>query len=440
MAFHNIHKVIVRLNNRNYTHRVTSGINLRGVSLNDLYNRIKPCLNQTILSKYKFGYAGEVYIEEDKFEEEYSQYLPMLEKYFSQKKPFYCNRNGTYYSTDLAVTADLVKNIALDAPIILNLELSYDNKRYIIFSLTEYMLSCIAKLVGVIFSYTSLEVNYYKALKEYLIDLTDYITGIIFNEELVQFPPLPLGLIDRLILDMKKLNISHVREYSEMDNILIMSISYFALCDYIGEHDIIISPLQGAALIPPFFISMQKYTTDRNCCSGLVGYEYVRFSKYDKDHYCELSLLDQVYLLSTQYPECTNIILIDDNTGTATTIKSIKQELLKYFKNISTCALEYYWEGKIFKSDYPAFQLNEIDLITPLCYRYFKILEEHLEFLKDEINIDFRYDLVKFSKIEMIYDKIDYYSYINSNCTETSTKTRILNIYERIMEIIKILS
>jgi hypothetical protein len=175
-------------------------------------------------------------------------------------------------------------------------------------------------------------------------------------------------------------------------------------------------------------------------CSGLVGYEYVRFSKYDKDHYCELSLLDQVHLLSAQYPECINIILIDDNTGTATTIKSVKQELLKYFKNISTCALEYYWEGKIFKSDYPAFQLNEIDLITPLCYRYFKILEEHLEFLKNETDINFRYDLVEFSKINMIYDKIDYFSYINTNCTENSIKTRILNIYERIMEIIKILS
>ncbi len=408
--------------------------------MNDLYKIIKPYLNQTILSKYKFGYAGEVYIESDKFEEEYSHYLPILEKYFSLKKPYYCNRNGTYYSTDLVATTDLVKNIALDAPIILNLKLSNDNKRYIIFSLTEYMLSCIAKLVGVIFSYTSLDVNYYKALKEYLIDLTDYITGIIFNEELVPFPPLSLGLIDRLLMDMKKLNISQVREYSEMDNILIMFISYFALCDYIGEHDIIISPLQGAALIPPFFISMQKYTTDRNCSFGLTGYEYVRFSKYDNDHYCELSLIDQVHLLSTQYPECTNIILIDDNTGTATTIKSVKQELLKYFKNISTCALEYYWEGKIFKSDYPAFQLNEIDLITPLCYRYFRILEEHLEFLKNETEINFRYDLVEFSKINMIYDKIDYSSYIDTNCTETSIKIRILNIYERIMEIVKILS
>jgi hypothetical protein len=413
---------------------------LRGVILNDLYKLIKPYINKTILSKYKFGYAGEVYIESDKFEEDYSRYLPILEKYFSLKKPFYCNRNGSYYSTDLVVTTDMVKNIALDAPIILSLELSYDNKRYIIFSLTEYMLSCIAKLVGVIFSYTSLDVNYYKALKKYLIDLTDYITGIIFNEELVQFPPLSLDLIDRILMDMKKLNISQVREYSEMDNILIMFISYFALCDYIGEHDIIVSPLQGAALIPPFFISMQKYTTDRNSCSGLSGYEYVRFSKYDKDHYCELSLLDQVHLLSTQYPECTNIILIDDNTGTATTIKSIKQELLKYFKNISTCALEYYWEGKIFKSDYPAFHLNEIDLITPLCYRYFRILEDHLEFLKNETDINFRYDLVEFSKINMIYDKIDYCSYINANCTEKSTKTRIFNIYDRVMEIVKILS
>lgn len=408
--------------------------------MNDLYNMIKPFLNQTILSKYKFGFAGEVYIEADRFEEEYNQNLPILEKYFSLKKPFYCNRNYTYYSTDLNETTDLVKNIAFDAPIILNLELSYDNKRYIIFSLTEYMLSCIAKLVGVIFSYTSLDVNYYKALKEYLIDLTDYITQIIFDEELNQFPPLSFDLIDSIISDMKDLNISDVREYSEMDNILIMFITYFALCDYIGEHDIIISPLQGAALIPPFFISMQKYTNSMNRCCGLAGYEYVRFSKYDNNHYCELSLIDQVHLLSAQYPESTNILLIDDNTGTATTIKSIKQELLKYFKNISTCALEYYWEGKIFNADYPAFQLDEIDLITPLCYRYFKILEEHLKFLKNKEDINFRYDLVEFSKINMIYDKIDYSLYINNNCIEASTKTRIFSVYERIKDVMEMLS
>lgn len=408
--------------------------------MNDLYELIKPFLSQTILTKYKFGYAGEVYIETDKFEEEYNQYLPILAKYFSLKKPFYCNRNYTYYSTDLIETADLVKNIALDAPIIINLELSYDNKRYIVFSLTEYMLSCVAKLVGVIFCYTSLNCNYYKALKEYLIDLTDYITQIIFNEDLTQFPPLSFALIDSIISDMKKLNISYVREYSEMDNILIMFITYFALCDYVGEYDIIISPLQGAALIPPFFISMQKYINIMNGCSCLAGYDYVRFSKYDNNHYCELSLPEQVSLLSTQYPENMNILFIDDNTGTGTTLKSIKQELLKFFKNISTGAIEYYWEGKVFRADYQAFQLDEIDLITPLCYRYFRILEEHLEILKNEKDINFRYDVVRFNKINMIYEEIDYYLYINSMCLETSTKTKILSIYERIHDIMEILS
>lgn len=408
--------------------------------MNDLYETIKPFLNKTILSKYKFGFAGEVYIEADKFEEEYNQYFLILEKYFSLKKPFYCNRNHTYYSTDISETTDLIKNIVIDAPIILSLELSYDNKRYIIFSLTEYMLSCIAKLVGVIFSYTNLDDVYYKELKEYLIDLTDYITRIIFDEELNQFPPLSLGLIDSIIMDMKELSISNIREYSEMDNILIMFVTYFALCDYIGEHDIIISPLQGAALIPPFYISMQKYTNMMNKGSGLAGYEYVRFSKYDNTHYCELSLLDQVHLLSHHYPESTNILLIDDSTGTAITLKSIKIELLKYFKKISTCALEYYWEGKIFKADYQAFQLDDIDLITPLCYRYFKILEEHIEYLKNVQDYNFRYDLVEFSKINMIYDKMDYCSYINSNCKEPSANIRTLNIYEKIKEIMLILS
>lgn len=398
----------------------------------------RPFLSKTIISNYKFGFAGEVYIETDKFKEDYNQHLQILEKYFCLKKPFYCNRNYTYYSTDLIETTNLIKNIAIDAPIILDLELSYENKRYIIFSLTEYMLSCIAKLVGVIFSYPSLNVNYDKALKEYLIDLTDYVVQIIFDEELNQFPTRSVDLIDSIICDLKEFNVTDVREYSEMDNILIMFITYFALCDYIGEHDLIISPLQGAAIIPPFFISMQKYI-NMNRRSSLKGYEYVRFSKYDKDHYCELTLPEQVYLLSTKYPECTSIMLIDDNTGTATTLKSIKQELLKYFNNITTCALEYYWEGKIFRSDYQAFELDDIDLITPLCYRYFKILEEHLEFLKNEKDSNFRYDLVQFSKVNMIYQKIDFCSYINDNCKETLAKIRILDIYKRIKETMEIL-
>lgn len=405
--------------------------------MKDSYKIIKPFLNQTILSKYKFGFAGEVYIEIEKFEEEYHQYSSILEKYFSLKKPFYCNRNSTYYSMDLIETIDLIKNIALDAPIILHSDISCENRRYIIFSLTEYMLSCIAKLVGVTFSYGSFGVIYHKVLKEYLLDLTDYITQIIFDEELTLFPPMSFSLIDAMLSDMKKLNITHVREYSEMDHLLIMFITYFALYDYIGEHDLIISPLQGAALIPPFFMSMQKYTNTMRRYSPLAGYEYVRFSKYDNTHYCELSLPDQIHLIRSKYPKSTNILLLDDNTGTATTLNAIKQELLKDFINISTCALEYYWEGKIFRTDYPAFQLHEIDFITPLCYRYFKILEEHLEFLKDKKESTFPHEIVNFSTITMIYDRIDYRSYINSTNIESSTQTKILNIYEQIQWIME---
>lgn len=220
--------------------------------MEDLSENIELLINKTILFKYQFGFTGEVYIASDEFEDDYSQYKEILEKYFSFKEPFYCNRSRCYYSTDLNETMDLISSIISDVNTILCSNISSKNKQYIIFSLTEYMLSSIAKLLGVNFSYTRLKNDYYESLKTYLSILTDYLVGIIFNEDLNEFPSISQDLLDRMLSDMQYLDISDVREYSEMDNILIMFITFFVYSDYLRMQDIIISPLQGAALIPPF--------------------------------------------------------------------------------------------------------------------------------------------------------------------------------------------
>jgi len=188
---------------------------------------IELLLKQTILFKYKFGFTGEVYIAADEFKNDYANYKQILEKYFSFKDPFYCNRSRSYYSTDLIETVELISSIISDASVILRSDMSYNNKQYIIFSLTEYMISSIAKILGVSFAHPTLKNYYYIPLKTYLSQLTDYLVYIIFNEDFKEFPTLAIDLIDRIISDMQQLNISEVREYSEMDNILIILIIRF---------------------------------------------------------------------------------------------------------------------------------------------------------------------------------------------------------------------
>lgn len=182
---------------------------------------------------------------------------------------------------------------------------------------------------------------------------------------------------------------------------------------------------------------MQKY-----CNSGKViitNYEYVRFSNYDKEHYCQCSLTEQIMQLRNQYHKNTKVILVDDNMGTATTIKSIKQELLKSFSNITTCVLECRWDTKLYNPDYPAFQFNDVDLVTPLCYRYYKVFDEQITYIKNDKKLHSRYQDGNFYKLDIIYNKIDYLTYINDNCTDHKIKKRILDIYENFEQIEKII-
>ena len=383
---------------------------MEGVNLENLSGIIELLFNKTILFKYKFGFSGEVYIASDEFEDDYIQYKKILEKYFSFKEPFYCNRSKSYYDTDLIENMDLISSIISDTYVILLSDISYSNKQYIIFSLTEYMLSSIAKLLGVSFSHSSLKNDYYIALKNYLSQLTDYLVCIIFDENFEEFPFICSDLLDEILSDMQHLEISEVREYTEMDNILIMFVTYFVYSDYLEMQDVIVSPLQGAALIPPFYISMQKYANSKIRKATEIKYEYVRFSQYDSTHYCQFSLHEQIKVLKNQYPSDIKIILIDDNTGTATTIKAIKQELSEKFTNITTCVLECRWDTKIYNVNYPAFQLNDVDLITPLCYRHYKVFDEQIAYIKNDKKLHSCYKGGNFYKLNMIYNEIDYFS------------------------------
>ena len=71
-----------------------------------------------------------------------------------------------------------------------------------------------------------------------------------------------------------------------------------------------------------------------------------------------------------------------------------------------------------------------MDLITPLCYRHYKMFDEQIFYIKNDKKLHSWYNNGDFYKLNMIYNEIDYCTYINNNCDDNRIRKRILDIYE----------
>lgn len=384
-------------------------------------------LKECILLDYKFGFLGEVYIEKDKMLE---CDIHIIDKYFSLKDPYYCNRNSLYYTTSLTSTFKCIDECMKDLNNIAKSNINFELKYYLMFTLVSHLMNSIGKLIGLVFSYKVLKYEYLDSLKSYLQDCSDYYVQIIFKEEITEFKNFDRNILNGLRNKLLLIDNVEVREYSEMDHPLILLKSFFVYEEYLQNIEMIVSPLQGSCLIPPIYISLLNYIfIKRN-----IIFEYLRFSQYDNSIFFDLTLEEQVKDLRKKYNKEYKILLIDDNVGTGVTIKKIKSALEVCFKNIETCVVECRWETKIYNKEYPAFNINDIDIITPLEYRHFRRFDEEINYIKANTEIHNNYFQNKFYELNYIYNHMELEEYINTSEIFNENKQRILKIISKYKE------
>ncbi len=157
-------------------------------------------------------------------------------------------------------------------------------------------------------------------------------------------------------------------------------------------------------------------------------FNYLRHSNYDNKYHLDIKPFDQVKALSSEYNSDISILLIDDTTGTATTIKTLKKYLENCFTDITTGVIECRWNTKMFNDEYSSFGMNDVDIITPLEYRHFRIFAEEIDYIRNSLIIKEKYSTNEFYSEEYIYDRVDFNEYIEESEILPCNKERLVKV------------
>lgn len=378
-------------------------------------------IKNSYLFRQNYGFLGECYFPIKAFDLIDSK---TIKRYFSIKKPYYANRNSDYYTRDILVLKERFFNYHDDLKWCMETIDQEDILQDLIFSIISHQLSDISKLMGMVYSHQTLRDKYFMMVKDSLQELCDTYIGVAIFKNYNKIKEYCGDEWQALFNDFKKLEIISVREYSEMDHPILLIKSFLVNYDFISDIGLLVGPLQGACLIPPMYISMFKL------CSENIHrtFDYMRHSNYDNQHYIDINLSTQANLLNDKYDCNTSVLLIDDTAGTATTINSLRNKLKDYFTDIRTIVVECRWDSKLNNIDYPAFGLNDLDILTPLEYRHFKIFAAEIEYIKTDGNIRENYLSNGFYKESYIYDKIDFMKYLNESDINRINKNNLLKV------------
>ncbi len=349
--------------------------------------RIKPFIELLRLDPYAFGYAGEMYLNDDAYQEAHGLFDSLLNKYLTRNSSYVYNRTPWYYSGDFHETVNLLKAVPVDYQIIYKSEIGDKTKRYLLFTLIEYSMAAVAKLLDLGFSYPALQNELYHPLKTYLTDLASLLVDIAYRDALGDMPRAQPELFRLLQQFAENQPLTAVRQYVEMDHKMSLLIGYLLFLDSLDQYDVMIAPLLGGALIPPLFLALTAMTKP-DSTGKTQRIDYVKCSYYDEGIKdvppAEGFLTEQLQVLQTEYGRDVKVLLIDDNIGSGRTLNKVKTVLATHFNVIATGGIEFFWERKlgIEKRNLPSFDMNDFDLVSPLSYRYFRKLDQSIEKLR----------------------------------------------------------
>lgn len=345
------------------------------VSIPDIVNIIKKDLKMKPLD---FGFAGELYSARYDW---HADQFKIIGKYIFEYQNKCVNRTALFYSTSFSESIALAEQGYDDYCSIYHLHVDDRLKRYVLFSIVEYLINAICKFLNLCFENRNFRLAFYAALKNQLECYMDTLVALMFSATLPEMPPIRDDLYGNIQSFFKDVTAPELREHAESDHKLLLVYAYVLYYDLIGGSQLLLSPLLGAAQIPPFFKSIEKYFSDRFHQNRTITYDYVKYSTYNiTDFY---SLDEQAAELNQTYGHSSGVLLLDDNIGTGTTVLAIKKVLSNYFSDIKVGAVEYYWSKKIvWNTDAEWFDMNLIDYITPISYRHWLLLSSHIACLK----------------------------------------------------------
>ena len=286
-----------------------------------------------------------------------------IDRYLSRSKEYY----NVKTMSELAVCREELRDL-------LTRECSKKN-----FVILENMLNCSGKV-------------YFKKFEE-------YIKAKIYNKEVQKYEIQIEEARQCLVEDMKNIlsilegkNLIKVdptkrlpgghenseQRAIEMDNKALLYIFAKALGSVQKPEQIeIVTPGYGGVYIGPMLNAMYDY-----------NFTTILKSKYIEDT-CNLEDVDVKKLVSNQrlFEEGKKVLLLDDNVGTGLTLKETKQMLQNSgIKDIAVGAIQYNWRNYYRvsvgeKKDIERFEINDVDILTPINYAGHKLYKNAIHLL-----------------------------------------------------------
>jgi len=351
-----------------------------------------------------FGFAGEVYAKFYECEEEYKK---IIGKYIFIYQATCINRKAIYYSVSFEDVLSILREADSDYLVISQSKILFEYKRYVLFTMVEYVMHAVCKLLNICFENNGFREKFYILLKKKLNYYTDILVSLMFSDNFPDLKPIELDFIGKIENIYIAENISPLREHVEMDNKMILVLGYVLYADYIERCDLLICPLLGSAQIPPFFNSLEILFSKNDCIPKQIQYDYVKYSTYDITDY--LPFEEQLNDIMNHFDKDKKILILDESLGTGRTVLAIKQSLRNHFNSIAVASIEFKWDKKIaWDEKYAWFDIDEIDLITPISYRDWFLLSNQTASFKR--NTAYIQPYIPY----MVYDDPGFASYMSA--------------------------
>jgi len=348
---------------------------------------MKNKIEQLKLNPGNFGYTGELYIEKKDISNDFSYIIEHCSDYFVDCGSYICNRTENYYSSDLADTIQLYSSTKGIYEKLLTSEISGEGKRLTLFTITEYLMMIISKLIDIQVIHKQSIGAYYNKFLDNMNSLSATLVQLMFEDE----PNLNLEFIEAEVktfgTEVMQSGVITTREYVEMDHKLILFRGFLLILEELPKYDLIVSPLLGGAMTAPMFIGFYDYFNSAGTNKEMKA-EFIKYGQYDSNadltNVGDNEFDQQIERLTSLYSNDSNILIADDSIGSGGTCSKIKEALSSYFKDVEVHSVETYWFRKLFQQDkYVSFKSEEVELLSPFCARHFINIDAHIKTIKE---------------------------------------------------------